>query len=108
MAKYEIEMIVAGTPLHGGMGGNPYGQNPSNPWGSQQAYGMGMGLSSYYGGQMGMMNPQYLQQQAAYLQQPYAQQYYEAAYAQSAAYAAGGATDGRNRLLLAIFSLYFE
>ena len=100
MAKYEIEMIVAGTPIQGGM--NPHGQNSQNPWGGAQQYGMGMGMGSYYGAmgsQMGMMNPQYLQQ-AAYMQQPYAQMnsYYEAAstyMAQSAAYAAAASSDGR-------------
>ena len=111
IAKYEIEMIVAGTPMQGGM--NPHGQNAQNPWGGSQQYGMGMGMGSYYGamgGQMGMMNPQYLQQ-AAYMQQPYAQMssYYEAAassyMAQSAAYAAA-ATEGWQASYLHTVLLY--
>lgn len=75
-AKYEIEMIVAGTPLHGGGGQQQYGYG-GNAWDQQSAYGMGAG--GYYGAQT---NPYDMQ---AYMQQPYA--------AMAAYYGAGAAVN---------------
>jgi far upstream element-binding protein len=77
VAKYEIEMIVSGTPLHnGGGGGNNYGGNnygqQSNPWdpqaavfgSQQQQYGYGAQAGGAYGAQGGAYGMQ--QQYGAY------------------------------------------
>ena len=97
VAKYEIEMILAGTPLYptqgpggnrarGGedlYGGGMYGQQQQqqNAWGQQSAYGMGAmgmgmaGAGGYYGAPQ-QANP--YGAQAAYGMAPMQQQAYGA------------------------------
>jgi hypothetical protein len=95
VAKYEIEMIVAGTPLYPNQGGgrdrdrnsaaaDPYaGMYGGGAWGQQAAYGMGAA-----GGYYGAANP-YGAAQGAY-GMPAAQ----SAYGYYGAGAAGGAAAG--------------